>query len=109
MLLACGLFVLGIEGCAIVEVAQGRARVTSVWFWIALTVIGLYLSLTGLEILVIRSRRLGRILYRMIMVVGPMARTGRAASLPRPEAESLQERLRWNRFWSRFRFGRRKR
>ena len=89
--------------------AQGRARVSSVWFWIALTVIGLYLSLTGLEVLVLRTRRLGRLLYRFIGVVGPMARPGRAVRLPPPEAESFDERQRWNRFWSRFRIGRRRR
>lgn len=89
--------------------AQGRARVSSVWFWIALTVIGLYLSLAGLEVLVLRTRRLGRLLYRIIGVVGPIARTGRAPSLPPPDPESFDERQRWRRFWSRFRSGRRRR
>lgn len=106
---ATGALLFGIEGCAIVEVSQGHARVTSVWFWIALSGFGAYFLLIGLEALVIGTARLARPLYRFVQLAAPLAgpESSRHVSLPPPRPETPGERARWNAFWGRFRRRRR--
>lgn len=98
---AAGAMLFGIEGCALVEVAEGRARVTSAWFWIALSGFGAYFLLIGLEALVIGTARLARPLYRFIQVAAPLSRAqgGPPVSDPPPmRPETPGERARWNAF-----------
>ncbi len=107
---ASGALLFGIEGCALVDVAAGRARVSSVWFWIALSGFASYFLLAGLEVLLIGTARLVRPLYRFLQVAAPLARTQGQQHLPglppaRPETPG--ERARWNAFWARFRRRRR--
>lgn len=107
---AVGALLFGIEGCALVEVTAGRARVTSAWFWIALSGFGAYFLLMGLEVLAIGTARLARPLYRLMQVATPLARAQgnrHLPALPPPRPETPGERARWNAFWGRFRRRRR--
>jgi len=106
-----GVLLFGIEGCALVEMTAGRARVSSAWFWIALSSFGGYFLLVGLEALVIGTVRLARPLYRFLQIAAPLARAQGNRHLPplppaRPETPG--ERARWSAFWGRFRRRRRR-
>jgi hypothetical protein len=110
MFAAVGAVLFGIEGCALVEVAAGRARVTSAWFWIALSGFGAYFLLIGLEALVIGTVHLARPLYRFFQLAAPFARaqSGRhIRPLPPISPETPGERARWNAFWGALRRRRR--
>ncbi len=88
----------------------GRARVTSAWFWIALSGFGAYFLLMGLEVLVIGTARLARPLYRLMQMATPLARAQRnrhLPALPPARLESPGERARWHAFWGRLRRRRR--
>ena len=101
-----GVLLFGIEGCALVEVTAGRARVSSAWFWIALGGLGGYFLLAGLEALVIGTVRLARPLYGFLRTATPFARAqvGRhLPPLPPARPETPGERARWSAFWGRFR------
>lgn len=95
--IAVGVFLLGVQGCALIEVSAGRARVTSAWFWIALSAFAALFLFTGLELVVIGSSRLFRGVARALFALAP----GRTRGLPPVSSESPGERARWERFWRR--------